>query len=67
MFSPGDVCNFVKWGGYSASYQTCSWNLTPCPKTHVALYWERMLPLTAEHRQPTTMKLSAFRGEKPSR
>ncbi len=38
----------------------------PSPKTHVAVYWGRMLPLTGEHRQLATGKLSAFRGEKPN-
>jgi len=37
----------------------------PSPKTHVAVYWGRMLPLTTEHRQLATWKPLAFRGEKP--
>jgi hypothetical protein len=39
----------------------------PSPKTHVAVYWGRMLPLTVEHRQLATGKLFAFRGEKSAR
>jgi len=64
MFSPRDVSNFVEWGSIPCRTKDDD-GIFPSPKTHVAVYWGRMLPLTAEHRQLATGKLPAFRGEKP--
>jgi hypothetical protein len=66
MFSPRDVCKHVEWGSIPHLRKPDDGTF-PSPKTHVAVYWGRMLPLTGEHRQLATGKLLAFRGEKPAR
>ena len=65
MFSPRDVCKHVEWESIPHLRKPDDGTF-PSPKTHVAVYWGRMLPLTGEHRQLATGKLSAFRGEKPN-
>jgi len=66
MFSPRDVSNFVEWGSIPCLTKDDD-GIFPSPKTHVAVYWGRMLPLTGEHRQLATGKPPAFRGEKSAR